>query len=274
MTCVLLAISAQVNFEETAALRYAAAIGAQDNFELSLYIFSPAVEYPGQMDRKAALDWLDRETGRSEKLSLSTLESATQLSARAGVQVISSYVRSPKYDHATFLQAARVHDLIVLDAAGPNDVSAKNAIESVLFDSGRPLLLIPEQCAAFSCRRILIAWDGSSRSARAVKDALPFLMRSEAVVVLTVADEKDLSLMTPGANLKTYLARHGIDCQLVTLSGKAGDAAEVIRDFAARDSIDMLVMGAFVHSRLREVFLGGVTRSFLDDCPWPLLIEH
>ncbi|MDH6230550.1 nucleotide-binding universal stress UspA family protein [Mesorhizobium soli] len=218
------------------------------------------------------MDWVERETARSEELSLSTRQAARLLIAEAGVELVAD--NAPGRGPVPFLHAARVHDLTVLDAAGPDAAPARNAIESALFDTGRPLLIIPPQGAQPPPRRILIAWDGSARSARAVKEAMPFLRLADNVTALTVTDEKDLSLMTPGADLKAYLARHAIGCELATLSGKADSAAVLIRSFAASEAMDMLVMGAFVHSRLRQAILGGVTTSFLDDCPLPLLTAH
>ncbi|PSJ56684.1 universal stress protein [Mesorhizobium soli] len=274
MTCMLAGISAQADFEGTSALRYATALAARDGFELSLYVFAPAVDSPAQLSSTAALDWEERETARSEELSRSTLQAARELIAGAGVGLFADYASSPGHGPVPFLHAARVHDLTVLDAAGPDNAPARNAIESALFDSGRPLLIVPAQGALQPPRRILIAWDGSARSGRAVKEAMPFLTLADKVTALTVTGEKDLSQMTPGAGLKTYLARHGIGCELAALSGKAGDAADLIRRFAASEAMDMLVMGAFVHSWLREAILGGVTRSFLGDCPLPLLMAH
>lgn len=81
--------------------------------------------------------------------------------------------------------------------------------------------------------------------------------------------------MAPGADLDIYLARHGVkDPKLATLTAKYADVAARLRLFVAEEDIDMIVMGAFVHSRLREAVLGGVTRSMLDDCPVPLFLAH
>ena len=272
LTCMLAAVTARADFEGTPALRYATALAARDGFELSLYVFAPAVDSPAQLSSTAALDWVERETARSKELSLSTLQVARRLIAEAGVKLVADH--APGRDPVPFLHAARVHDLMALDAAGPDGAPARNVIDSALFDTGRPLLIIPPQGALPWPRRILIAWDGSARSAHAVKEAIPFLRLADKVTALTVADDKDLSRMTPCADLKTYLARHGIGSELAILSGKAGSAAELIRSFAVSEAMDMLVMGAFVHSRLREAVLGGVTRSFLDDCPLPLLTAH
>lgn len=274
VTCLLAGIPAREEFEGTAALRHAIALATRPAFELALYVFPPAVESPTQLTSASALDWVERETTRSAQLSLTTLQNARRLVAEAGVELVADYASVPSRDPVPFLNVTRVNDVTVLDAADTVHGLARNAIEDALFDSGRPLLVVPRQGALPPCRRIMIAWDGSRSSARVIKDALPFLKLSESVVALTVTGEKDPSSIAPGANLQNYLGRHGIDCELATLPKRTGDTAELIRAFSIGEGIDMLIMGAFVHSRLREAILGGVTRSFLDDCPWPLLIEH
>lgn len=173
------------------------------------------------------------------------------------------------------MRLARVNDVTILDAAGAGDNVQAAAIEDVLFDSGRPILVIPQTGGEAAPRRIAIAWDGSARSARAVADALPFLQQAEAVFVLTVTGEKDLSRMAPGADLSTHLVQHGVyEPRMETLSAIEGDVAARLRKFARDESIDMLVMGAFVHSRFRQAILGGVTRSLLDEVPVPLFMAH
>ena len=127
---------------------------------------------------------------------------------------------------------------------------------------------------AASPQRIVVAWDGSARCARAVRDALPLLAAASMVVAVTVTGEKDLSRMAPGSDLATYLALHCIDCKLATLVAERRDVAERLRLFVAEEEIDTIVMGAFVHSRFRQAILGGVTSSLLDQPPVQLFMAH
>ena len=164
--------------------------------------------------------------------------------------------------------------MTVLDAAEAGS-QGRAAIEDALFDSGRPVLVVPPHGGKPAPRCIAIAWDGSARAARAVSDALMFLRAADLVVVVTISGEKDLSSMAPGADLDIYLARHGVkDPKLATLTAKYADVAARLRLFVAEEDIDMIVMGAFVHSRFREAVLGGVTRSMLEDAPVPLFLAH
>lgn len=145
----------------------------------------------------------------------------------------------------------------------------------MLFDSGRPVIVVPRKGGKIPPRRIAIAWDGSARAARATSDAMPFQAGADAVIAVTVTGEKDLSRMAPGADVAMYLAKHGVvDCKLATLAAAQGDVAARLRLFVLEENIDMIVMGAFVHTRFREALLGGVTRSLLDDATVPLFLAH
>jgi nucleotide-binding universal stress UspA family protein len=167
-----------------------------------------------------------------------------------------------------------VHDVTVLDAASAG-TQGREAMEDALFDSGRPVLVVPKHGGSPRPRRIAIAWDGSARAARAASDALMFLKSAELVVAVTVSGEKDLSRMAPGADLASWLAGHAVpQCKLATLAARRADVAARLRLFVAEEEIDMIVMGAFVHSRFRQAVLGGVTHSLLDDTPVPLFMSH
>jgi nucleotide-binding universal stress UspA family protein len=162
----------------------------------------------------------------------------------------------------------------VIDMANAGSLGM-TAIEDAIFDSGRPVLVIPPNGGKPAPLRVAIAWDGSARVARAVNDALTFLRHADLVVAVTITGEKDLSNMAPGADLVAYLAKEGVaDCKLAPLSAKQADVAAKLRLFVAEEDIEMIVMGAFVHSRFREAVLGGVTRSMLEDMPVPLLLSH
>jgi nucleotide-binding universal stress UspA family protein len=143
----------------------------------------------------------------------------------------------------------------------------RSELESFLFESGRPVLLIPHILKAPKpIRRVLVAWNGSREAARATFDALPFLMAAEAVEIFTV-DASDSSTQTgsmAGAEIAASLARHGIKVT-VTASEKTGlDPAIAIENRLSDSSIDLLVMGAYGNKRWWEMLFGGVTRTLLD----------
>lgn len=173
-----------------------------------------------------------------------------------------------------FNQQTRLQDVTVLDAG--NDLLGNNrhAIEEALFNSGRPVIVVPKTGGSPEPRRITIAWDGSARSARAVGDALPLLQSAQWVSVVVIGGEKDLSGIAPASGLISYLERHGVKSEQVTLVAVGGDVAETLRQYVRDSGVELIVMGAFVHSRFRQAVLGGVTRSLLENSPVPLFLAY
>lgn len=175
---------------------------------------------------------------------------------------------------AAILRQSRVHDLTLMECGEDAMEARRGLIETTLFESGRPVLAVPKQCAQFACERIVIAWDGSVMASRAVAGAMPFLRAAGSVEIVSVSGEKDLSRSVPGAELAPHLARHGIEVSVKGLPAGSGDVAETLRNQVHMLRADMIVMGAYKHSRLREWVLGGVTASLLEASPVPMLMSH
>ncbi|AWN42778.1 universal stress protein [Methylobacterium durans] len=168
---------------------------------------------------------------------------------------------------------ARLHDLTVLDA-GPRTYDLdRETIEKALFLSGRPVIAVPPGHDAFAARRIIVAWDGSAQAARAANDALPFLRAAEAVEIVSCGDESEIHAEVPGAEFAPHLTRHGVNVSVNDLP-KGRGIADTLRTQAGLFRADMIVMGAYRHSRAREFFFGGVTRSLLRVSPAPLFLSH
>jgi nucleotide-binding universal stress UspA family protein len=170
----------------------------------------------------------------------------------------------------------RTYDLAVLKQSSPDDdVTSRNIIEAVLFNSGRPVLIVPYvQKAAFSIKRVVVCWDGSRASARAVGDSLPLIARADNVQVLTVVtgkfDESDVA----GADIAEHLARYKLRTELSRLPAQDIDVPSAILSHAADVDADLIVMGAYGHSRLRDFVLGGATRGMLQSMTVPTLMSH
>jgi nucleotide-binding universal stress UspA family protein len=120
----------------------------------------------------------------------------------------------------------------------------------------------------------VVAWDGTSRAARALNDAMPLLTSAEYVELASVLKEKDLTKLVPGAEAAPHLSRHGIDATVANVDATHGDAGKALRGRAALVSADMIVMGAFAHSRWRQMVLGGVTDSMLTASEIPVFLSH
>lgn len=214
------------------------------------------------------------ENLRMASLARSTAERIAQDAARAGV-VCTTESPSLQYDRlvARLSSRARLHDLTILDAEPLAVMPDRDLLEGVLFASGRPVIVVPPGREAYRARRIVVAWDGSAQAARAANDAMPFLRAAEAVALVCIDEPARLRASVPGAEFAPHLARHGI---AVTVENRPdeGDAAEALRRAASEFRADLIVMGAFRHSRLREWILGGVTQSLFARCELPLFMAH
>lgn len=170
-------------------------------------------------------------------------------------------------------QQARLADLTVVPhPEAAEDVSSSDALHAVLFDSGRPVLMAPLKTPASIGRRICIGWNGTAESASAVLAALPWMQRADAVRVLT-ADE--YQRRGPGGpELVGYLALHGITAEIATFRPVDRDVGAGLLAAAVAFGSDLLAMGAYSHSRLRQLILGGVTRHVLERAALPVMMSR
>ena len=168
----------------------------------------------------------------------------------------------------------RTADLVMLGQPDP-EAGAPNAtavFEGALFSSGRPVLVVPHAGRFTEVgRRPLIAWNGQREAARAVHDALPLLAGAELAIVLTVGAEGDED---PSAEILDHLGRHDLPASAAHETAGDLDVADTLLNYAAESGADLLVMGAYGHSRLREFVLGGATRSILRQMTLPVLMAH
>jgi nucleotide-binding universal stress UspA family protein len=174
-----------------------------------------------------------------------------------------------------FGQIARRFDLSVVGQAQREHGAAEELmIEGALFESGRPVVVVPYiQKQGLKLDRVLACWDGGRMSARAIADAMPLLAHAKAVDIVIVAEERKNDEIT-GANMSEHLARHGVHANVKRIA--KGDIAigDAILDYVADSGADFMVMGGYGHSRLREFILGGVTRGILGSMTIPVLMSH
>jgi len=171
---------------------------------------------------------------------------------------------------------ARLHDLCIMPVPSGEMIDQWYA-EAVIFGSGRPVMVMPEKRQTgrpFSLGTALVAWDFSRPAARAVADALPVLKRMQRVHVLTVTNEKEIATRQSGAALATHLARHGVEVVLDTVNAGGRKIGTLLEAHVQACGADLLVMGAYGHSRVRQFILGGATRSMLQRPPVPVLLSH
>jgi len=171
---------------------------------------------------------------------------------------------------------ARLRDLTIVPVPEGDQLQHWHA-ESVVFGSGRPVLVVPhanKRGSSFELGRVVVAWDFSQPASRAVADSLPILEKARRVEVVTVTNEKVITSKLTAAELAKNLAYHGIDVAIETVDAAGRKIGDVLQSYAEVHKADLLVMGAYGHSRVREFILGGATRSMLSHPPIPILLSH
>lgn len=217
-------------------------------------------------EREKAAREMFREATKSHDVLVSSRPMETGATAELIVQ--------PGTEDVLIRRFAAISDLIFFprssgDAGEP--LPATDLLKCTLEDAGRPLLIVTDGLPESFGNVVAIAWNGSVEGARAVTGALPFLVRAERVVILTVAIPKTRS--EESARLRGYLRRHGIRAEPHggELEGSAGKA---LLDAANRDGADLIVTGCYTRSRMRQVLFGGVTHHLLENCRVPMLMAH
>jgi nucleotide-binding universal stress UspA family protein len=175
-----------------------------------------------------------------------------------------------------FGRIARRFDLAVVGQAEPETSTVEDIIaEATLFESGRPMIVVPYiQKAPLKLDNVMVCWDGSRQAARAVGDALPLLVKAGRVEIVIIADERGKQDEIEGADIGQHLARHGLEVDVHRIASGGIDVADALLSHAADSGTDFMVMGGYGHSRLREFVLGGVTRSILGSMTVPVLMAH
>lgn len=173
---------------------------------------------------------------------------------------------------------ARYADLVLFGpvAAYANKHLRRRLFENIALTSGRPVMILPPQWKPRAFDRIAIGWNATREATRALGDALALAApgaKLDVIVVDARPGAKEHG-SEPGADIARNLSRHGFEVTVHALSSEGASESAVLVDFARRHRADMLVVGAAAHSRLRELFLGGVTHDLIDGAPLPLLFGH
>lgn len=259
-------------------VRWAARLCEQSNGHLSVLVMALATP-PPMGDAVAVADaWVHERQSDLAKLASRTSEISALLAATS----ISGDARSdyPEIGWAaeTVGRHARYADLVLIGPELAAVPSLKDrVVEGVLFHSGRPLLLVPTGAeVTLTPKRVVVAWDARLEAARALRESLEMLISADEVrlaLVDPVPGER-LHGEEPGADAAAFLARHGIKVVIDRLPGEDRPVADVLRRHAGDMAADVLVMGAYGHSRLRERIFGGVTRSTLENPTLPIFMAR
>ncbi|WP_262266424.1 universal stress protein [Microvirga yunnanensis] len=273
---ILIGITEEGDAEErSAALPYGLSLARQADAHVTVQAASLKLTVTHAFISAFAEGLVATENRRLDVLARTVADESQRAAAASG---LACTTQAPHLAYPflvrSFTSLARSHDLTVLDSEPIALAVDRGLIEAVLTDSGRPLIVVPQGRETFREDRIIVAWDGSAKAARALNDALPFLRAANQVELVSVTGEKDLAHTVPGAEIAPHLTRHGIAVNVLALPALKGDVAGTLRNHAHLTRADMIVMGAYVHSRLREMMLGGTTQSLLKDCPVPLFLSY
>lgn len=175
---------------------------------------------------------------------------------------------------------ARYADIAILGQPAPDPATPDSILhlpESVLMGAGRPVLMVPYAGRFDSlARRVLVTWNATREAARALNDAMPLLRTADLVTVMTIvpAGDAEPGCQSPSIDITHHLARHGVKAEATTTVAADIEVGDLILSRAADFGSDLIVMGGYGHSRLREFVLGGATRSLLHHMTVPVLASH
>lgn len=263
------------NTAKTAVVDYGLSIAGAFKAHIAGVAFVPEVfvPAPGYMPRQT-IDLLRKESEAAAKSAVTQFSAAA---ARAGFEAETLTLDVGFADTGrSFGRVARCFDLVIVGQNDPDKRGADDIIvESALFDSGRPLVVVPYiQSAPLKLDNVMVCWDGSRTAARAVADAMPFLKRAGRVEIVIVANEPGKEKLIEGADVGQHLARHGLNVTVERVPAGDVDIGNVLLSHAADAGTDFLVMGGYGHSRMREFVLGGVTARILSSMTVPVLMSH
>lgn len=233
---------------------------------------------PAYMEAGVGADLILLQEKRLDDLQARTKALFEKVTGPSGLNCEWRATRGDIYEQATM--HARYADLVLTGQFDPKlrdpDI-VPDLAEMVALDAGRPVLVVPYiGITGRLGRHILVAWNASREATRAVKDALPFLKAAQQVTVLVIDPRGGAGGHgeQPGADIAAFLARHGVKVTASQTTSNKIDAGDVLLSRAADLNADMIVMGAYGHSRLREMVLGGVTRRIMGSMTVPVLISH
>ena len=258
------------------AIAFASAVGAQ----ISAIACAVEIRAPGSFLADMVMDIQAMAAAESRKSATnaeSLLTAFRDTAEKQGVFQDRILARCLKPEVPELLvEYARLRDLTIVPLPEGDSVEHWCA-EAIIFGSGRPTLIIPQprkRADTFALDTVLIAWDFSRPASRAVADALPILQKAKRVTVITITNDKVIDTSRSGAELAKHLARHDVQVVLETVDAEGRAVGDVLRSCVASRNADLLVMGAYGHSRVRDFILGGATRSMIAQPPLPILLSH
>jgi nucleotide-binding universal stress UspA family protein len=239
------------------------------------FAYDPII--PGTVMGGIPPEFIESQRSESEQKARTAIARFEKAASAAGVSAESRMLTASVSGAADQLgRLGRRFDLVVVgQPEQEKSVPDELVDEGVLFESGRPVIFVPFiQKAGLKLGRVMVCWDGGRAATRAIADSLPFLQKAKQVEIVMVAGSKPKSDEVAGADLGQHLARHGLKVEVKRITSPDIDVPSTILSYAADSGADMIVMGGYGHSRLREFILGGATRGLLESMTVPVLMSH
>lgn len=216
----------------------------------------------------------------TEKREVSGKASFTAAVAAAGIETSDAPTEEAKptcawrkdsgREDETVARRGRLFDLVVI-GRDPKEASASLTFDAALMETGRPILVAPENPPATIGEKVMIAWNGGVEAARAVTSAMPLLRSAREVTIVSIGDVPYGRAC--GKALAEQFRWHGVEAKVVD-NPESGNVANALMSEAEKCGADTIVLGAYSHSRFKEMILGGVTQDMLAKCTLPLWIMH
>jgi len=239
------------------------------------FVYDPVI--PGSVMGGIPPEFIESQRRESENKVQQAIARFEQVAKRVGVAYETRTLNASIAGAADRLgHLARRFDLAIVGQPERERAAAAEVVdEGVLFDSGRPVMFVPYiQKSGLKLDRVMLCWDGSRAATRAINDAMPFLEKAKQVELVIVSSKAGKANELTGADMGQHLARHGLKVEVKRITSPDIDVTSTILSYAADSSADMIVMGGYGHSRLREFILGGVTRGLLETMTVPTLMSH
>jgi nucleotide-binding universal stress UspA family protein len=256
---------------------YAVSIAEAFNAHIAGIAFAYDPVLPASVMGGISADVFDVQRQENEKAAKAAIGLFEASSKRSGLSAESRMLTATIAGAADmFAGLARRFDLAVVPQVTPDTIAPDELLmEAALFESGRPVVVVPYiQKAPLNLDRVICCWDGSRTAARAIGDAMPFLQKAKAVDLVIVGKGKMNEKELTGADMGAHLARHGLKVEVKRIPASDVDVANAVLSYAADSAAEFVVMGGYGHSRLREYILGGATRGILASMTVPVLMSH
>lgn len=259
-----------------ALMRYAIGLAADQGAHLSIGLGCLRLAAPAAIIVREARSLIARANEERKAQAQHYGEDVLRRAAGAGISASLDLAQEDYQRLSTRLaEFARLADVAVMEADSGAVSLHEGLLEEVLFASGRPVIIVPPDWAgATTVHKAVVSWDGSAKAARALGDAMPILWQAKEVEIVSVSGDPDASKRIDAADIAPHVSRHCKNVNITSLPAQGGDIAATLSAHVKMTHADMLVMGAFARTKLRQLVLGGVTSSMISTPPCPVLMSY